>query len=112
MRRPDDYQSSRRALAAEYRGSPRTVPLSLGPSRGGHFHVCLRVVHVVDVVQRACECVYGVSTSYGCMWNRWYHQEPPTGSRARSWLSILNSRGEGVKNYDRVNRYMKNTKVF
>ena len=81
MRRPDDYQSSRRALAAEYRGSPRTVPLSLGPSRGGHFHVCLRVVHVVDVVQRACECVYGVSTSYGCMWNRWYHvRNRPQGS--------------------------------
>ena len=85
MRRPDDYKSSRRAFAAGYRGSPRTVPLCMDGRPEGHFHVRQRVVHVVDVVQRARECVYGVSTSYGCMWNRWYHQEPPTGSRARSW---------------------------
>ena len=92
----DVYKVSRRAFAAGHRGPPRTVPLCIHGRREGHFHVCQRGVHVVDVVQRARESVHGVSTSCACMRNGWHHRERPTRARAGIHCCIQQCGREGV----------------
>ena len=74
------YENSGRAFAAGHHGMPRSVSLCIAARREGRFRVRMCGVHVVDVVQRARASVHGVSTSYACMYNRWYHKERPTGA--------------------------------